>query len=289
MNLMPHNWDDHAQWDVYFEAYRREKMYLDPMIVDGDMVGTRFVPAFTRAGWRKIWVPGCGASLLPSLLTAFGFEVWASDVSKVAVQIQGEMQQSGIPSPEIINKAKGKFKPEELPTAADSVGTLHIIQHDLRTPFVETDFDCILNIRAFQGLPSDTMAEAAKIHWNALAPAQYAFFDTMNVQGEQRNQIEKCLADAGFYVPRHAADEWYRKALDETGIPFVMILGNPFPYRGDERYNGENGDDNFQVDRIKLRSFGEEYMRRRTEEAAQNEHLFTDGNTKIAHIIYNTG
>ena len=58
--LMPDDWDDHTQWDVYYEACRKENLQIDPTTHETDVVGTRFIPLLTANGWRKIWVPGCG-------------------------------------------------------------------------------------------------------------------------------------------------------------------------------------------------------------------------------------
>jgi hypothetical protein len=287
--LMPENWDDRAQWDVYFDAYRNEKLYLDPMIIDNNLLGTRFIPNLAHHGYTKVWIPGCGASVLPTLLASFGFEVWASDVSRVAVEIQQDMQSLGIPFPELVDRVKSQFKPESLPAYSISPGNLHIVQHDLQTDFTEDGFDSILNIRAFQGLPPDTMMKAASTHWKALAKGKPAIFDTMNVQGERRTLIEHCLTTAGFFVPGRAADEWYRSVLNDTGIAYIMILGQPFPRRDSQRHKGKTGEKKYQADLELLRSFEDEYSRRLTEEMAETERKLTDGVTKPAHIVYSTG
>ena len=71
------------------------------------------------------------------------------------------------------------------------------------------------------------MRQTAAVLYEALKPGVHAIFDTQNVQGEHRNQIEDSLLDAGFYIPFSKSERWYREQLNSTGVLYVIVLGRP--------------------------------------------------------------
>ncbi|MBZ0309518.1 MAG: hypothetical protein K8I82_25875, partial [Anaerolineae bacterium] len=239
---------------------------------------------FNLSDSPKIWMPGCGASIMPHIFAMLGGEVWASDVSEAAIQIQTELNALSLIeylSPELAARA---LSPEQRQKK------LHLLTHDFREPFITAEFDWILNIKSFQRLPPDSMKAAAKVHYDALANQHAAIFSMMNVQGELQNTIETVLAEAGFLVPFYEPTLWYRKQLVETGIPHVFILGQPIVQRGDERYRTESGEKQIEQDQQVLRSFGEAYKQRLEKERETIQRLLDTANhVKIAQVVYNTG
>jgi hypothetical protein len=134
-------------------------------------------PGISSRGWREVWVPGCGLSPLARLLAHLGLQVIATDVSVVAVQFQRGKQ--------------GEFA--HLTTKlgpADPAGSFAAELHDLRTAFHREAFDLIINVNAFQAFPAHELERIARVHAAALRKGRYAYFDTMNVQGERRDQLE---------------------------------------------------------------------------------------------------
>jgi hypothetical protein len=161
--------------------------------------------------------------------------------------------------------------------------------HNFRTTFPESDFDCVLNIRSFQGLRGESLTHAAQTHFAALRPGGYAIFSTVNVQGDLRNLLENALIEAGFHIPLNRTERWFRATLAASGIPYMMILGRPMPLRGEERYNNESGQQLWEQDRDRILGYLEEYRTRREEEAKETASVFNDGVTRVAQIVYNTG
>jgi hypothetical protein len=136
-------------------------------------------------------------------------------------------------------------------------------------------------VRAFQGFEADDMRRIARVHAAALRPGGLAVFETMNVQGDERNQLEDALLDAGLVVPLNESERWYRAVLASTGIPFGFILGRPIVKRWD--YEPKPGD------QATLNSFAAEYHARQEREARETEALLKDPSTKTACVVYSTG
>ena len=159
-------------------------------------------------------MPGCGLSPLARLLAHLGLQVVATDVSPLAVEFQ-------------------RSKPGEFAHltaklgAADPVGSFAAELRDFRTHFRREAFDLIINVKAFQAFPVADMEGIAGVHAAALRKGRYAYFDTMNVQGEPGTSWSRRMEAGGFVVPLLALNRWYRWALHETGIPHMFILGKP--------------------------------------------------------------
>jgi hypothetical protein len=146
-------------------------------------------------------------------------------------------------------------------------------------------FDLIVNVKALQGFPLADMTTIASVHARALRPGRYAYFDTLNVQGERRDQLEQALEDGGFVVPLLALNRWYRQALRQTGIPHMFVLGTPMIPRTDE-YAG--GGPKWDADMARLSAIVTEYRSRL--EAEQNaEETRIGPESKVAQVIYSTG
>ena len=107
----------------------------------------------------------------------------------------------------------------------------------------------------------------------------------MNVQGERRDQLEQALEDGGFVVPLLPLNRWYRRALHETGIPHMFVLGQPMiPRTGEYADSGPKRD----RDMARLREITAEYRGRlQAEQEAEQQRIGPDA--KVAQIIYSTG
>lgn len=271
---MPADWNDHAGWDRYFAA----KLAAPPDPLD-DFFGSIPTPHLLQLteqclaqGWRAVWVPGCGIAPLPRLLAYRGLDVVATDVSPTAVEFQARAaDRLDSPVADLGPRVPG--------------GSLRAELHDFRTGFRAEAFDLILNMKAFQAFPVEDMRRIAAVHAGALKPGRTAYFDTMNVQGERRDVLEQALADGGFHVPLLALEQWYRRTLRETGIPFVFILGRPrIPHYHIEGYDQSRRAE----DEVRLQAIHQEYESRiRAESEAEQSRVGL--RTKTAVVIYNTG
>ena len=170
---------------------------------------------------------------------------------------------------------------------SDMNGCLVSEVHDFREPYREDFFDFILNVKAFQGFAPDTKKQLAKVHFDNLKPSRSAMFDTINVQGERRDELEECLVGAGFVIAFYELNRWYRKQLAQTGIPYVLVLGCPMiPFGG--LY--ENDEVRRQRDTEILQEIEKEYQTRRTttfEEEQKRLNESTDA--RYASVFYSTG
>lgn len=280
MATMPQDWDDHAGWERYHAAaIRGAERRVGSLMFDAP--GMRFLDALQRGGCKRVWFPGCGCSLAPAIYAAFGFDVVATDVAPSAVAWQ--TRRAALSADELLTDASWR---ERLAEAAPRPGgALHAAVHDFRDAYAGAPFDCIVNERAFQGLPAPSRVAAARSHFAALAPGRQAIFDTMNVQGAGRDAIELALEEAGFWVPLRRTEAWYRDALAQTGIPFVFILGQPrVPATG--AYTRDATRKQAETELAKYRA---EYERRANEEWEQTRGRANDGVTKIATVVYSTG
>jgi hypothetical protein len=109
------------------------------------------------------------------------------------------------------------------------------------------------------------------------------------VQGSAaRNEIEDCLAEAGFYLPFSDVERWYRQQLDGTGISYAMVMGRPRV-----QFNRNNSVKNSMVqwerDQSILDSFAEEYKARQSEEGPRVKEVCGKAETIVAYVIYPTG
>src|SRR5205814_6517573 len=124
-------------------------------------------------GWTSAWIPGCGLSPLPRLLAFLGLAVVATDASPVAVSFQQSRRNDVVPF------AAG--------WEAVAGGSLAAEVHDFREGFRTDAFDIVVNVKAFQGFAVENMRRIAAVHARALRPGRWAYFDTMNVQGQRRD------------------------------------------------------------------------------------------------------
>lgn len=272
---MPESWNDQEGWDRYFRDRLAREPVWDPWERAGSIPVEQLpqVAADLKAhGWTSAWVPGCGLSPLPKLLARLGLAVVATDVSPAAVAFQGSDRCD-----------VGRFAEDWGP--ADESGSLTALVHDFREDFRRDAFDILFNVKAFQGFPMEDMRRIARVHARALRPGRQAYFDTMNVQGERRDQLEQTLEDGGFVVPFAALNRWYRGALRETGIPHLFILGRPMIPR-----KGEYADDQARWDKdmARLREATAECQSRFQAER-EAEEARAAGEAKVATVIYSTG
>jgi hypothetical protein len=272
---MPDDWNDATGWD----AHHRSRLARPKRDAWDDETGSirveqlpEFVAGLKERGWRSAWVPGCGLSPLAHLLAHLGLEIVATDVSAVAIEFQ--------------RGAAARFAHLTANLGdPDPAGSFAAEVHDFRRPYRPEAFDMIVNIKALQAFPSADMAAIAGVHAQALRPGRYAYFDTMNVQGERRDQLEQALQDGGFVVPLLAVNRWYRQALRETGIPHMFVLGTPMiPRTGEYAYGGPKWD----ADMGRLREVVTEYRGRLAAEQ-EAEQARIGPTSKVAQVIYSTG
>jgi hypothetical protein len=271
----PEDWNDHEGWDAHY-ASRLAQPHRDSWDDQTGSIHVDDLPQLAEdlksRGWRAVWVPGCGLSLLARLLAHLGLEVVATDVSAVAVRFQRDNAS------EFGHLAAGLGP-------ADANGSFIAEVHDFRGEFRREAFDLIINVKAFQAFPAPDMGRIARVHAMALRGGRHAYFDTRNVQGERRDQLERALEDGGFVVPLLALNRWYRGALHATGIPHVFILGQPMiPRTGDYADGGPK----WERDMARLREITAEYRSRLAiEQEAEQSRVGPDA--KMALVIYSTG
>ncbi len=270
---MPEDWNNAHGWEAYYASLYPAGAYKDKR--DMGSIPTKDLPAVVdnllENGGRAAWIPGCGLSPLPKLLALLGLDVHATDVSSTAVAYQ-QSPANNITVP----------KPEAKTRAA---GTLTCSVHDFRQPYMESAFDLIINVKAFQAFPPETMRQVAQVHHDALKPGCPAYFDTMNVQGERRDLLEDSLADAGFFMAFHDLNRWYRRRLRETGIAYIFVLGQPMLPMTDA-YSADKI--KWEQDRNILRAVAAEYSERAEQEQLKEQQRLEDTD-RIANVIYSTG
>ncbi|MHC5537679.1 class I SAM-dependent methyltransferase [Singulisphaera rosea] len=272
---MPEAWNDHAGWNAHYES-RFALAERAPWDEEIGSIGAEELPSFAEGfrsrGWMAVWVPGCGLSPLARLLAHLGLQVVATDVSSVAVRFQQSHQGEFAHLIEHIGPP-------------DPAGSFAAERHDFRDAFRREAFDLILNVKSFQAFPVEDMARIARFHAEALRGGRYAYFDTMNIQGERRDQLEQALEGGGFAVPLMALNRWYRLELHKTQIPHIFVLGQPIIPRV-----GEYAEDDQKRDRdmARLREISEDYRNRlQAEQGAERQRL--GPKAKVAHVIYSTG
>ena len=278
---MPDNWDDHDGWETYFSLLPSSKFWFNiatthPGSFSFNHLGSLMDEMYKRK-WKTIWFPGCGFSPLPRAFTSFGFTVYATDIAPTAIQYQNNNQS-------IVKPLLTDIIVENIP---QTQGCLKTQIHDFRTSFKECSVDVIFNIKSIQGLSQPSLISTIQSHFSALRFGGTAFFDTLNVQGKRRDLIEDTLVDAGFYIPLYQLNKWYRKALTDTGIPYVFVLGKPiipqnkiYPYKYDSpEYNR---------DKNILRNITADYLSKVDIEYKKEEKYLKEERKK-AQTIYSTG
>lgn len=280
---MPDDWDDHAGWEAYYVALPSDEFwYKSASTSPGSFSFNRLgslIDDFVSRKWMTLWFPGCGFSPLPRAFASFGFTAYATDIAPSAIEYQHHNES-------IVEPLLSGVTVEN---TCDHSGSLVAEIHDFRTSYDDDKVDAIFNIKSIQGLPAKSMSCACRSHFAALRPGGVAFFDTMNVQGERRDQLEDALADAGFYVPLRALNKWYRQALADTGIPHMFVLGTPMiPERDDYPYPHKRGSPGYNRDVQILRDLTADY-RSRMQPEYEKEQQTVDDTTKYAQVIYSTG
>jgi hypothetical protein len=271
----PEDWNDHPGWERYFQ----DRLARDDVWDSWEGVGSipvdqlpGLVADLKLRGWNSVWVPGCGLSPLPKLLARLGLKVVATDISPTAVAFQqGDRNDVG--------RFAASWRPP------DEDGSLAAEVHDFRQAFRRGAFDLLINVKAFQGFPFEDMKRIARVHAQALRPGRQAYFDTMNVQGERRDELEQALEEGSFVVPFAGLNRWYRQALRQTGIPHLFILGRPMiPQKGE--YAADQA--RWEKDTARLREIDAEY-RSRLQAGREAEQARLGPEAKVARIIYSTG
>jgi hypothetical protein len=267
MVISAEDWSDVAGWDDYHAKQSTEPHSPHDL-------GLHFAKSFWEKGFSRIWFPGCGTCWSARVFAELDFQVLATDFSPVAVAAQEALARA-----RVSQRIEAWLREVRRPESGASHRQFSVRLHDFRSALDEPPFDVVLNRRAFQGLSAETMAEAAAVHEKAVRPGGWAIFDTMNVQGVRRDHLEEALVHAGFVVPLYETDRWYRAALRETGVEFVMLLGRPIipgPHRS-------------AADKAKLEAVRAEYMPRAERELAATRSLLESPDAKIAHVVYSTG
>src|SRR5262249_49745138 len=163
---------------------------------------------------------GVGMDVCPFVYAHAGCSVLATDVSEYAIGFLKHLEPRGIAC--IICDVDEMNTSLGIDSQRSRTIDVHFRVHDFRELLGEADFDLVLNMKAHQALPEMSMQRAAHVFFDALKPGGYAIFDTMNVQGQRRDRLEGTLTAAGFYIPYHESELWYRQRLSETGIPYNM-------------------------------------------------------------------
>jgi hypothetical protein len=130
------------------------------------------------------------------------------------------------------------------------------------------------------------MRQIADVHYRALKPGRHAVFETMNVQGKRRDQLETALVDAGFFLPFFEVKLWYRQALRQTGIPHMFVLGRPHAIRWDSRYSEDQ--DLLSQDSATLAEISAECQMKLEAELENEQSKLTD-ESRTAEVVYSTG
>jgi hypothetical protein len=164
----PKDWNDKDAWDRYFTA----KLLAGDTPSDPDFIILRFLSLAHERGGR-IWFPGCGLDPYPHAYAQQGCKVLGTDFSSVAVRFQQRLAAA--------------FLKEN--ASAKVQGTFAIAEQDFTQATPDGDFDVVINCRAFQGLSAGAMSAAAGHFYAALRPGGACVIDTMNLQGQRRNQI----------------------------------------------------------------------------------------------------
>jgi SAM-dependent methyltransferase len=284
---MPWNWDDHAGWEAFYSGAVEAAAGAKRPLPYGNPKAIRFARWLFQRGYRKLWFAGCGLDGATRIYASLGCRVWATDVAPSAIAYQQLLADRPF---DALPGWMMDFVRHSLPDLKEwEPGELTALVHDFRQPFPEPDFDCILNIRSFQGLPPESLTAAARVFFAALRPGGHAFFDTQNVQGEWRDVLEDALLEAGFVIPGVGPDRWYRHAIADAGIRCNLVLGRAILADNGERYAGPDGEARRAADEELLRTLTEELRERHKSEADATRQIWDDPTVRTADVVYNTG
>ncbi|MEP0265484.1 class I SAM-dependent methyltransferase [Dokdonia sp.] len=278
MNI-PIDWNNTKEWDLYFE---------ENQVVIKDIANYEIEDSlryFSAVANRKVWVSGCGLELSPWLFSYLNCEVLATDISKTAIKFQSELLKK---NPfKLLNQLQPVLDEIDIEYQTKFIEP-QIKVADFRNESPNELFDVVLNNNAIQGLSNSDIEKAAKVFFNATEKGGIMISSTMNVQGEKRTEIENAYVRSGYFIANLEAEQWYRKKLEDTGILYVMILGNPMVPQWDQ-YQNKGGKEQEEKDKEILRSFRTEYQERLQVNYEKDKETYRPEIDKLAYIIYNTG
>jgi len=276
---MPKDWNNHSGWDRYFEANPVDLKDIKKYSIRDNL---RYLDSVKD---KRVWISGCGLELSPWLYSNFNCEVLATDVSKVAIDFQLDLLKH---SPfESLNDLDSVLEELKIEPKKNFISP-KIRVEDFRKTSPNEKFDVILNTKAIQGLPKEDIAKAAQVFFNSNVDGGVFIASTMNVQGMRRTEIENSFLDAGYIIPNVKAEQWYRQKLEETGIVYAMVLGNPIIPQWSQ-YENKGGKEKEEQDKLVLKSFREEYTKRLKQNYEEYKEFYNPEIHKLAYIIYNTG
>lgn len=213
-----------------------------------------------------------------------GCEVFATDISKNAIQFQNKLIELS-PFKEV-KELDSVLQELDLRNERNFIAPTIKVE-DFITTIPEEKFEIILNTRAIQWLSSQDMKKAAKTFFVSNKDGGTFIATTMNVQGIKRTEIENAFVDAGYIIPNVKAEQWYRKVLDETWIVYAMVLGRPIIPEW-WQYEDKGWEEQKEKDKKTLMTFEKEYKERLRINYEQDKNDYKPWVDKIAHVIYNT-
>lgn len=274
---MPVNWDDKKGWDEYY----RKRVEEGERCVDFKSLSLQYIDFCRKRNYSDVWFPGCGTSLAPFAYSFMGFSVKGTDISPYVIAKQRELLNI---SPKDLGIEK--FMDRYLMGKSHSQQKLSFELHDFHECPKEIAFDCILNIRSFQGFSCESQKDIARSHYNALKPGGYAVFEMLEIAHENRKQLEENIYNAGFFIQGYETNRWYRKALNDTGIPYIFVMGIPV-ISGYTTKKYQEDKEKRKKDLAILQDLRIEYERRWKEDEEKHKKTLQDSETKIANIVYN--
>ena len=167
----PKDWNNPEEWDSYYDAIISSGDFGQQNY--GGSIGFRFgqyVEDWKARGRKKIWVAGCGVSLLPKLLEKCGFEVYATDISENAIAFQKSINDEILKN--IALKMYSWDFPPEIAKNNIQGGRLICEVQDFLYPYKENYFDLILNIRALQRFDFPTIKTIAIRYFDGVKAAR---------------------------------------------------------------------------------------------------------------------
>jgi hypothetical protein len=284
--IMPADWDDHDAWDSYYSAWDPDRPIIASLGQWWQMGSfQRWTDKLRSDNRQTLWFPGCGVDTLPWAYALAGFDVVATDASQVAIEIQNSKHRR-------IDFVREQLQGHKIPHTekldhADSLA-LQFAVHDFREPFEKASFDCIIDIQAFYGLEPSSMRRAARTFCEALRPGGLAYLSMLNVKVLRANDMEKLLADVGLYIPFQQAEHDYRIGLNKLGAS-TRVFGT---YGIDIKNPDQKGVCRELLRRWKnrrLQKVKREYKAATESEQSEVDRRSSDGVTKIATPLYNTG
>lgn len=273
----PKDWNDHNEWERFFASLYPNGNFTDECFWIGSISLSKLEEVskgLKNDNIQKVWFPGCGISLLPKAFSQRGFEVFATDISNTAINFQNANNPK---IQEILDKS--------ICLEIDNSFEIQAEIQDFRFHYKENFFDLIINTKAIQGFDQETMAKVAKTHFDALKPSKQAIFDTINVQGENRDLLESVLVKAGFVIPFYELNCWFRTKLSETNIPYAIILGRPMPFGEDYQFGSPKREEAMKI----LDEINHEFRIKQQNTIETERERLNDPTAKTATIIYSTG